>query len=627
MNLETLSPEVVVDRVLDHLDGQIVMGLPLALGKPNRLVNAFYQRACSDRSIRLEIVTALSLDLPEPGHWLQARFLKPFLERHFGSDYPRLEYLQDLQAERLPDNVRVIEFYFQSGVALGNRSRQRSYISSNYTHVARDLVDRGVNLTLQLVAPPRDGRVSLASNPDVSLDLKRRLSTLPDRKCLTVGQVHPDLPFMAGDAVVEPDFFDLLIDSDPKQRLFALPRAPLEPEDHAVGFHASRLVADEGTLQIGIGSLSDAVVHSLILRHRDNAAYREVLSKLDPEPCALDEHGRFEAGLYGASELFMDGFMHLYRAGILRREVFDDLELQRRANAGETLDEAGTGVLMDGGFFFGTAGFYEFLRNLDETERPRFRMHGVGRINQLYGGSEALEIAQRKHARFLNICMKVTATGAAVSDGLADHQVVSGVGGQYNFVAMAHAMDDGRSILMLRAVREKDGRRQSNIVWEYPHVTIPRHLRDVVVTEYGVADLRGRTDEECIQALVAIADAEFQDELVERAQSAGKLAYDWRIPAAARRNTPENIAATFSGTQFPEWPFGCDFSETEQRLIPALQRLKKWSGQRRKLIAPLLRGRPSDFPDELARLGLDRPANWTETVYARLVAAALAASD
>jgi len=626
MRLQSLPLEAVVDRALAHLDGNIVMALPLALGKPNRLANAFYQRACADSSIRLDIVTALSLDIPQLGHWLEARMAGPFLARHFGADYPRLDYLRDLAAGTLPDNVRVIEFYFQSGAALGHPQRQRRYISSNYTHVARDLVDRGVNLTLQLVAGPVDGRLSLSSNPDVSLDLRRRLDAAGDRRCFNIGQLHPDLPFMAGDAVVDPDFFDLLIDTDPGQPLFALPRTPVEAQDHAVGLHASRLVADEGTLQIGIGSLSDALIHSLILRHRDNARYRAILQALAPEPCVLDEHGPFNAGLYGASEMFMDAFMHLYRAGILKREVFDELELQQRANAGEALDDAGTGVLMDGGFFLGSAEFYEFLRGLDASERPRFRMHGVGRMNQLYGGNELLEIAQRRHARFINTCMMVTATGAAVSDGLADHQVVSGVGGQYNFVAMAHAMDDGRSILMLRAVRESEGRRQSNIVWEYPHVTIPRHLRDLVVTEYGVADLRGRTDEECIQALVGIMDAAFQDELVERAKSAGKLARDWQIPAAARRNTPEQIARVFAPPDFPRWPFGSDFTAVELRLIPALKQLKAWSRRRRSLMAALVRGQPQRFPEEMARLGLERPESLRERVYARLLAAALADS-
>jgi acyl-CoA hydrolase len=616
--------EQVVERTISRVGKHIVLGLPLGLGKPNRLINAFYHRACTESDIRLDIVTALSLDVPQSAHWLQARMMDPILERQFGADYPRLQYLIDLHAEGLPANISVTEFYFQSGAALGNPAMQRHYISSNYTHVARDLLDRGINVVAQLAAGPEAGHYSLSSNPDVSLDLKK-LAAANGRSILTLGHLHPDLPFMHGDAVVAADFFDEIIEADPAQPLFGLPRMPVSLQDHAVGFHASRLIADGGTLQIGIGSLSDALVHSLILRHQHNSRYRELLARLDIERLELEEDGRLEAGLYGASEMFMDGFMHLYKAGILSREVFDDLATQQRANRGEQLEQAGTGALMDGGFFLGSLEFYEFLRGLDASERPRFRMHGVGRINQLYGGNEALEIAQRRHARFVNTCMMVTATGAAVSDGLKDHQVVSGVGGQYNFVAMAHAMEDGRSALMLRAARGEGAARMSNIVWEYPHVTIPRHLRDLVVTEYGLADLRGKTDEECIKALVGIMEAPFQEALVERAKSCGKLDRHWRIPDSARGNTPAALRERFApyAKDFPDYPFGSDFTELEQRLIPALGKLKMLADSKPRMLAALWRGRPARHRDALARLALDQPGNLRERLYARLLASVL----
>ena len=617
--------EKVVDRAIERLGKHLVVGLPLGLGKPNRLVNAFYHRARSDTSIRLDIVTALSLDIPQPKHWLEERLMGPIVERLFGDDYPRLDYLVDLMAESVPDNVTITEFYFQSGAALGKPLMQRRYVSSNYTHVARDLVDRGINVCMQLVAGPVDGRYSLSCNPDVTLDLVRLVRERDDHPFMSIGQVHPDLPFMHGDAVVEPYFFDEIVETDPDQRLFALPRAPVALQDHAVGFHASRLMADGGTLQIGIGSLSDALVHSMILRHQHNDHYRAVLDKLAVPDWKHEERGEFEEGIYGASEMFMDAFMHLYRAGILKRGVFDDLETQQRVNRGESVEQAGRGTIMDGGFFLGTRDFYEFLNHLDDEEKPRFRMHGVGKINQLYGGSEALEIAQRRHARFINTCMMVTATGAAVSDGLADHQVISGVGGQYNFVAMAHAMEDGRSALMLRATRDGSDGTTSNIVWEYPHTTIPRHLRDLVVTEYGIADLRGKTDEECIQALIGIMDARFQDELVERAKKAGKLAGDWKVPDAARDNTPERLEDVFGSFRddFPDYPFGSDFTEVERKLIPALKKLKSVAESKPALLGALWRGRPADHPEALERLGLDQPKSWTEKAYARLVAAVL----
>ncbi|MDT8450862.1 MAG: acetyl-CoA hydrolase/transferase C-terminal domain-containing protein [Wenzhouxiangellaceae bacterium] len=621
--------DAIVDRIIDRVGKRIVLGLPLGLGKPNRLTNALYRRARADSTLDLEIVTALSLDVPQTRHWLAERLMTPIVERLFGADYPRLEYLVDLERGRVPSNISVTEFYFSSGAALGDPVRQRNYISSNYTHVARDLTDRGVNLIFQLVARADDGRLSLSCNPDVTLDLFDHLRARPEHRLHRVAQVHPDLPFMYGDAIVDADAFDEVVETDPHQRLFAVPRQPVSLQDHAVGVHAARLIADGGTLQIGIGSLSDALVHGLIMRHDDNPAWRAIVAGLDrPVPDGIGDDAPFETGLYGASEMFMDGFMHLYRAGILKREIFDDITVMRRANAGMQVEAAGTGAVMEGGFFLGSRPFYEFLAGLDETERPRFRMHGVGRINQLYGGREALEIEQRRHARFINTCMMMTATGAAVSDGLADYRVVSGVGGQYNFVAMAHAMRDGRSVLMLRATRESGGETSSNIVWQYPHNTIPRHLRDLVVTEYGIADLRGKTDEQCIRAMIGIADARFQDEIAGQARRAGKLDPAWEIPATARANTPgelrRRLAPFGERDRFPAYPFGSDFTPAEQRLIGALQRLKRMGKNKWALARAALGGRPAQFPDELARLGLDKPATLRERLTARTVAAALA---
>ena len=205
--------------------------------------------------------------------------------------------------------------------------------------------------------------------------------------------------------------------------------------------------------------------------------------------------------------------------------------------------------------------------------------------------------------------------------------MVSGVGGQYNFVAMAHALEDGRSILMLRSTRRAGGRVTSNLVWEYPHTTIPRHLRDLVVTEYGVADLRGRTDEECIAAILSVTDARFQDELASRAKAAGKLERAWRIPDRFRENTPRALADRLADERrrgrFPEYPFGSDFTDVERRLIRALRRLGRRSRSRARLLGDALRGDPGAFPEEMRRMGLEGPARLRERVSARALARAL----
>src|SRR5689334_19773985 len=148
----TSTTDHAVDTIIARCAPNLVLALPLGLGKPNRLVNALYRRVKDDPSLTLTIYTALSLDPPRPKPGLEARFAGPFLARQFGEDYPRLEFVADLKSGRLPAHVRVHEFYFQSGALLGNARAQRDYVSLNYTHVARAVAAAGVNVLMQLVA-------------------------------------------------------------------------------------------------------------------------------------------------------------------------------------------------------------------------------------------------------------------------------------------------------------------------------------------------------------------------------------------------------------------------------------------------------------------------------------------
>src|ERR1700674_2926113 len=116
--------------------------------------------------------------------------------------------------------------------------------------------------------------------------------------------------------------------------------------------------------------------------------------------------------------------------------------------------------------------------------------------------------------------MMATLLGAVISDGLDDGRVVSGVGGQYNFVSQAFALNDARSIITLKSTHEAGGKTVSNMRWSYGHETIPRHLRDIVVTEYGVADLRGKADQDVVAAMLSISDSRFQPELLRQAKDA-----------------------------------------------------------------------------------------------------------
>ena len=187
----------------------------------------------------------------------------------------------------------------------------------------------------------------------------------------------------------------------------------------------------------------------------------------------------------------------------------------------------------------------------------------------------------------------VTLLGGAASDGLDSGQMVSGVGGQYNFVAMGHALPDARSILLLRSWRTKNDKVTSNIVWNYGHITISRHLRDIVVTEYGIADLRGQADNEVIKRLLAITDSRFQDELLATAKANGKLETEYQIPQSCRRNLPEILERCLGGaatrTLLPDFPFGTDFTEDELVIVRSLARLKRSVEHPADLVATLVK--------------------------------------
>jgi acyl-CoA hydrolase len=604
----------LADAIVERVGKTIVLALPLGLGKANHIANALYAKAAADRSIKLTIFTALTFEPPKAKGELERRFLEPFARRVFAG-YPALDYATAIHAGTVPPNITVNEFFFEAGQWLGSPYAQQHYISANYTHALSYVLDRGVNVVAQLVAHREaDGArpFSLSCNPDLTLDLLalRRAGRVDFVFC---GETNSELPFMGGDAAIGGGEFDLLLDNPALDfPLFAPPREPIAPADYAAGLHAAALVTDGGTLQIGIGSLGDAVAQGLVLRHRNTGDFKSLVERLRPgEAAAPAIHGgRFETGLYGCTELFVEGLLDLYRAGILKREV--------------------DGAILHAGFFVGSRAFYRALREMPPEIAAKFRMTSIAYVNELYH-DEPAKRAARVNARFINDAMMATLLGDVVSDGLEDGRIVSGVGGQYNFVAQAFALEGARSVIMLRASRTANGKTQSNIRWNYGHITIPRHLRDIVVTEYGIADIRGKSDRDVIAAMLAITDLRFQDELLRQAKEAGKIERSFELARTARNNTPAAIERALkpaydSGLLTP-FPFGSDFSEAERQLLPALQVLKSASTpQRLALLLSGLSARDA-APGLLDRLGLARPRTPLEWVYALLVRGALEQSS
>ena len=707
----------VVDHIIKAFDKKIAFGMPIALGKSHQIANEMYRRAKEDPEIDLTIITALSLEKPTWSSDLERRMVEPLRERLW-KGIPDFDYMLDMRKGGLPPNVKMKEFYYKAGSVKNDPMAQQNHYSSNYTHVGRDIMNEDSNiLYCHTVAKKMiDGKVcySDSCNADLSLDIKKFIPAAKavGKKFLHVGHVNNTLPFMYGDAVVGENDYDIILEnSDYDTPLFSVPKAPVTVPDHMIGLHVSSLVKDGGSLQIGIGSLGDAIASSLIMRNNANGDYNKALDELGINARYGDLVDRvggrepLEEGLFGTTEMLVDAFLELYKGGVIKRKVYGHIEIQKLVNQGvlkQTLtresvktllsmeafqpilkrddfdalqkygvfkanlawsdytivegenrysadfrdaanldilldncigDSLENGVIAQGGFFIGPNQFYDDLRNMSDEERKQFEMTGVAVLNQLYGDEE-LRTEQRKHARFVNAGMILSVVGNIASDALENGTVISGVGGQYNFVSMAHAIDDARLIMMIRAVKDTDKGPRSNVVFNYGYTTVPRHLKDIVVTEYGIADLRGKVDHEVVAAIINVADSRFQEELVGKAKKAKKLPQDYEIPEAFRNNYPEVIAKKLGNFRsmekgyFDVFPFGCEFTKEELGIGRSLREFKSNMDKDKirtimGLAKQMMRAVPEGAEPYLKRMKLDQPMDFKEKVSRKLVAYAL----
>ncbi len=699
-----LNVKQTVDHIVDHFGNEIKIGMPLGLGKPVPLINALYQRVKNDSKLTLTIFTALSFEIPIPASDLERRFLGPFLDRHF-EGVPSLDYMTDLRQDGLPENVTVREIYCKAGAYRNNPKMQQNCMSTNYTHTVRDCDHAYDNdIFTQIIAKKETGNgtvYSTSCNADTALETLGLFNNYQKQgiKKLSIGMVNSNLPYMLGDAEVPAKAYDIIID-DPAMNypLFATPRQPISVPDFMIGLHVSTLIKDGGTLQIGIGALGDAIAYGLNLRNNQNDAYKKLIEKSGigaTYGSLIEKIGgtdSFEEGLYGSTEMLVDGFVQLYKGGVIKRKVYYHEGVQTLINEGKLKDaipsdilkqmidaetihpyltrkdfdalqkvgvlkegltyeegfivngdqrysalladkanlntvsenclgkELKNGVVLTGAFFLGPADFYQTLREMPDEEQRQFEMTGVEVANQLYG-NETLRTLQRKNGRFCNTGMKATLLGHVSSDMLEDGTVISGVGGQYNFVSMAHALPDGRLVMMIKGTRHENGRALSNIVYNYGNVTIPRHLKDIIVTEYGIADLQGKCDQDVIKAMLNITDSSFQEELLAEAKQNHKIPEDYEIPEQFRNNTPEKLTATLQEYKaqglFPDFPFGTEFTDVELLIAYALKVMKaKATTPEAAEFPKIMQELPTEIPENLIpfmdRMGLTNPSGTEE---------------
>jgi hypothetical protein len=703
-----------VDEVINYVGKDIIFSMTLALGKPILFINELYRRAKEDPEIKLKILTALPLEKPRGSTELEKRYLQPLVDRVFAG-VPDIDYMLDFRDAKLPKNVEAYEFFSKAGGYLNSPIAQQNHMATHYTHACRDATALGVNVFGQLIGYREiDGKTmySMGCNTDICLEAiesfnERRAN---GEKVALIGEANKNMPFMYGDALIEGNSYDIILQGPQfNYELFAPPKDTVSLNDHMIGINVSTLIKDGGTIQVGIGALGDAIVSGLILRNEHNDLYREILEKsgimkrYNKLIQSWGGTGVFNKGLYGSSEMFVDAFMQMYKSGILKRQVFESIPLMKLINSGklstdniplniiDQLTELKTihsilseedfnflikfgilkqglryenhiisdgetnystdlnieenrlairsllgkkllgGQVILGAFFVGPKNFYNALIEMSEEERKLFGMSGVNKVNQLYGDEE-LRSLQRKDARFINTGMIASVQGAIASDQLQDGRVISGIGGQYNFVSMGHALPDARVIIMIKSTKGSGKTLRSNIVFSYGHCSIPKHLRDIIVTEYGIADVRSKPEKEVIAELIKIADSRFQMQLLDQAKKAGKIPLDYEIPEEFRNNTPAKISSLLKPYQskdvFKAFPFGTDLTEEDVALGGSLKALKNLAnGHKFKMAKGIFleffRPIPKSADRHIKRMKLAHPSSARERILRKIVVFAL----
>lgn len=309
-----------------------------------------------------------------------------------------------------------------------------------------------VDTAMIMVTPPdENGRVSTGVSADYTVQAVKSAKTV-------IAQVNDQLPFTYGDAVFDVAEIDAFVECS--QPLPTLPETKISETEELIGKHCASIIGDGDCLQLGIGSIPDAVCHQLL--HKKHL------------------------GIH--SEMLGDGIVKLYEAGAVD-------------NSRKQIDQG----KMVFNFVMGSQKLYAFC-----DHNPGCLLKAVDYVN------DPRVICQNDNMVSINGAIGIDLYGQVASDTIGYDQF-SGIGGQVDFVRGAAMSCGGRSIIAMPSVAvKKDGSKLSKITPRLPEgqvVSTSRHDVDYVATEYGIVRLKGKTVKERARALISIAHPSFRQEL------------------------------------------------------------------------------------------------------------------
>jgi 4-hydroxybutyrate CoA-transferase len=347
--------------------------------------------------------------------------------------------------------------FFHNSLFAGGKSRaainqgRATFVPCHFSQIPMLFTDKilPVDVTLCMVSPPDEHGFCSFG---ISVDYTKPAA---ESSTLVIAEVTPHMPRTLGDAFIHVSDIDYLVETDAKPIMMQPPT--ITPTDEAIGGHIAGLINDGDCLQLGIGAVPDSILGFL--------------------------KDKKDLGIH--TEMFSDGVVDLVESGVI-------------TGARKNLH---TGKLVST-FFMGTEKLYSFVHN-----NPMVMMFPVDYTNN------PVVIAQNDNMVSVNSALQVDFTGQAVSDSIG-HTQYSGPGGQVDFVRGAAMSKGGRSILAFHSTAAKG--KISRIVPRIDpgaSVTTPRTDVHYIVTEYGVANLRGKSVSERAKALIDIAHPDFREDL------------------------------------------------------------------------------------------------------------------
>lgn len=271
---------------------------------------------------------------------------------------------------------------------------------------------------------------------------------------LVIAQVNPKMPWTGPYSLVSVEELDYIVEHEAPIIELAPPK--IGEVEKAIGENCASLIPDGATLQLGIGAIPDAVL--MFLKDKK------------------------DLGIH--SEMFSDGVVELAEAGVITNA-------QKSLNPGKFVVA----------FLMGTRRLYDFV-----DHNPDVELRPVDYVNNPF------VVAQNDNLISINSCVQVDLTGQVASETIGSKQI-SGVGGQVDFVRGASASKGGVSIIAMPSTVKGKVSKIVPLLDEGAAITTSRNDVDYVITEYGVAALKGRTLRQRARALIEIAHPDFREGL------------------------------------------------------------------------------------------------------------------